>query len=97
MPCSVTVRPDRTFTFDIRTPHTSWLILNAAKIAPGTKGRRRGSSKPGHTFVGTVSLKHVYEIAKIKATEDRLGGVPMQGLCRSIIFQCRGMGINVVP
>lgn len=32
------------------------------------KGVPKGVGKPGHESVGEVSLKHVYEIAKIKKT-----------------------------
>ena len=96
VPCRVTVRPDRSFHFDIRTPQTSWLLLNAAQ-APETNGRRKGASNPGHEKVGTISLKHVYEIAKIKQTELRLSGLPQEGLCKSIVWQARSLGVEVVP
>ncbi|ROT40642.1 50S ribosomal protein L11 [Sodiomyces alkalinus F11] len=97
MPCRVTVRGDRSFHFDIRTPQTSWLLLNAANVSLGQKGKRKGASKPGHETVGTVSLKHVYEIAKIKQSELRLSGLSLRGLCRAIIYQARSIGVNVVP
>lgn len=96
MPCRVVVRPDRSFHFDLRTPHTSWLLLNAADAPKNRKGGRKGSSNPGHETVGTISLKHVYEIAKIKQTELRLSGLSMEGLCRSVIYQAKSIGINVV-
>ncbi|KAI1133614.1 ribosomal protein L11 [Nemania abortiva] len=96
MPTRVTVRADRTFHFDVRTPQTSWLLRNAADIAIGRKGKRRGASKPGHEVVGTVSLKHVYEIAKIKQSELRLSGLSLEGLCKSVIYQAKSMGIAVV-
>lgn len=96
VPCRVTVRPDRSFHFDIRTPQTSWLLLNAAQ-APEKGGRRKGASSPGHEKVGTISLKHVYEIAKIKQTELRLSGLPREGLCKSIVWQARSLGVEVVP
>ncbi|CAG9936949.1 unnamed protein product [Clonostachys rosea f. rosea IK726] len=95
MPCRVTVRPDRSFVFDLRTPQTSWLLKNAANAPVGKKGRK-GAQKPGHESIGTVSLKHIYEIAKIKQSELRLSGLSLEGLCRSIIFQCKSMGIDVV-
>ncbi|KAF5673789.1 50S ribosomal L11 protein [Fusarium heterosporum] len=95
-PCRVTVRPDRSFTFDVRTPHTSWLLLNAVEAPMGKKGKRKGAGKPGHETVGTISLKHVYEIAKIKQTELRLSGLSLEGLCRSVIYQAKTMGIEVV-
>ncbi|KAF4917580.1 hypothetical protein COL154_002059 [Colletotrichum chrysophilum] len=100
MPCRVTVRGDRSFHFDIRTPQTSWLLLNAAEvpIVPvGNKKKRKGASNPGKETVGTLSLKHVYEIAKIKQSETRLSGLSLESHCRSIIYQCRTIGLNVVP
>ncbi|ROW09852.1 hypothetical protein VMCG_02617 [Cytospora schulzeri] len=96
LPVRVTVRPDRTFHFDVRTPQTSWLLLNAAEAPLGKKGKRKGATQPGHDSAGTVSLKHVYEIAKIKQSELRLSGLSLEGLCRSIIYQARSIGISVV-
>ncbi|KAL8381178.1 hypothetical protein RB595_005453 [Gaeumannomyces hyphopodioides] len=95
-PVMITVRPDRTFHFDVRTPQTSWLLLNAAQVPAGKKGKRKGASNPGKELVGTISLKHVYEIAKIKQSELRLSGLPLEGLCRSIIYQAKSVGIDVV-
>ncbi|KAI0541226.1 mitochondrial 54S ribosomal protein YmL19 [Xylaria digitata] len=97
MPTRVTVRGDRTFHFDIRTPQTSWLLRNAADLTIGKKGKRKGASKPGHEVVGTVSLKHIYEIAKIKQSELRLSGLSLEGLCKSVIYQAKSIGIAVVP
>ncbi|KAK2867981.1 hypothetical protein FQN49_003271, partial [Arthroderma sp. PD_2] len=96
IPARVTVRPDRSFTFDLRTPVTSWLLLQAARADP-TKLRVRGGGKPGHETIGQVSLKHVYEIAKIKQTELRLSGLSLQGLCTSVIAQAKSIGLKVVP
>ena len=96
LPVRVTVRPDRTFHFEVRTPQTSWLLLNAAEAPIGKKGKRKGASNPGKETVGTVSLKHVYEIAKIKQSELRLSGLSLEGLCKAIIYQARSIGINVV-
>lgn len=95
-PCRVTVRPDRSFQFEVRTPQTSWLLLNAADVAVDKKGKKKGAAQPGHETVGTVSLKHIYEIAKIKHSELRLSGLSLEGLCRSIIYQAKSIGINVV-
>ncbi|KAL1955219.1 hypothetical protein VTO42DRAFT_8931 [Malbranchea cinnamomea] len=96
IPARVTVRPDRSFTFELRTPTTSWLLLQAARV-PERKGRLRGGQNPGHETIGTVSLKHVYEIAKIKQSELRLSGLSLQGLCKSVIAQAKSIGIQVVP
>lgn len=96
MPTRVTVRADRTFHFDIRTPQTSWLLRNAAELPVGKKGKRKGAAKPGHEVVGSVTLKHVYEIAKIKQSELRLSGLSLEGLCKSIIYQAKSIGLAVV-
>lgn len=96
IPARVTVRPDRTFHFDVRTPNTSWLLLQAAGVKE-IKGKIKGANQPGRQSVGTVSLKHIYEIAKIKQSELRLSGLSLQSLCKSVIWQCKSIGVNVVP
>lgn len=96
IPTRVTVRPDRSFHFEIRTPTTSYLLLQAANVKE-RKGKVRGASMPGQETVGEVSLKHVYDIARIKKSEQRLSGLPMEGLCKSVIAQAKTIGIRVVP
>lgn len=61
------------------------------------KGKMKGAQKPGTEVIGTVSLKHVFEIAKIKQSEPRLSGTTLQGLCKSVIAQAKSMGVKVVP
>lgn len=58
-PVLVEINADRTFKFSIRTPPTSLLLKRAAGITGG-------SANPGTEVAGNVSLKHIYEIAKIK-------------------------------
>ena len=72
-----------------------------AGISIGVAKSAGGDKDPGHgggvTQVGEVSLKHVYEIARIKQTEERLGGLGLEGLCRSVVAQARSVGVGVVP
>jgi len=96
MPVKLWVRKDRTFSFEIRTPQTSWLLIAAADSQIIKKGERKGAARPGHETIGTISLKHVYEIAKIKQSELRLSGTSTEGMCRAIIYQCRSIGIDVI-
>jgi large subunit ribosomal protein L11 len=119
----VTVRPDRSFHFEIRTPPTASLLLSAAGVQPiknklkgagntagpkskaGMVGTGKASfggagAPPGNSIlgsVGSVSLKHVYEIAKIKQTETRLSGVDLQALVKSVVAQAGSMGVVVTP
>lgn len=140
IPALVTVRPDRSFTFSIRTPPTATLLLSAAGVAP-TKQKLKGAGKtPGPkavptpvsltsgadedgasavpakgpaaptpkgtvvaagnsntSKVGQISLKHVFEIAKIKQSETRLQGVELEGLVKTVVAQAGSMGVEVVP
>lgn len=120
IPARITVRPDRSFHFQLRTPPTATLLLSAAGVAP-TKSKIRGAGnvpgpmnnhdgQKGKTStnspsagnavlgtVGTVSLKHIYEIAKIKHSETRLSGLSLEGIARSIVGQAGSLGVVVVP
>ena len=95
IPARVTVRPDRTFSFELRTPTTAYLLMTAAGIKE-RQNRMRGAVAPGKEQIGEVSLKHVYEIAQIKQSEPRLSGLSLEGLCRSVIAQAASLGIGVV-
>lgn len=53
--------------------------------------------QPGKESIGDVSLKHIYDIAKIKSSELRLSGLSLPGLCKSVIAQAQSIGITVVP
>ena len=98
IPARVTVRPDRSFHFEVRTPTVSHLLLTAAN-APIRKNKIKGSGKAGteKENVGTVSLKHVYEIAKIKQSEPRLSGSSLKGIVQGVIASAKSMGVEVVP
>ena len=96
IPTRVIVRPDRSFHFELRTPTTAYLLLQAAGVKE-RKGKIRGAMNPGKESIGEVSLKHVYDIAKIKHSELRLSGLSLPGLCKSVISQARTIGVTIVP
>ncbi|KAJ7179300.1 ribosomal protein L11, N-terminal domain-containing protein [Mycena filopes] len=84
VPTVITVQPDRTFSFVTKTPPATYFLKKAAGI-------QKGTGKPGHEITGTISLKHVYEIAKIKATDEHMRHIP------SGIWSARSLGVKVVP
>ncbi|KAF8473984.1 mitochondrial 54S ribosomal protein YmL19 [Kalaharituber pfeilii] len=97
IPCRVTVRPDRSFTFDIRTPTVSYFLMKAANV-PLKKGKMKGAANPGKEYVGDpLTLKHIYEIAKIKRSEPRLSSISEHGMVKCILWSAMSMGIKVVP
>jgi large subunit ribosomal protein L11 len=95
IPARVTVRPDRSFHFELRTPTTAYLLLKAAGVEM-QKGKLKGRGN-NNEIVGTISLKHIYEIAKIKQSELRLSGLSLEGMCKSVIAQAKTVGVAVKP
>ncbi|KAF6021616.1 MRPL11 [Bugula neritina] len=89
LPTSISINMDKTFSMEIHTPETSFLIKKAA-------GAPKGAMQPGKECAGMISLKHVYEIAKIKSADSNLDGCSMTRICDLIIGQCRSLGVSVV-
>ncbi|KAH6915256.1 mitochondrial 54S ribosomal protein YmL19 [Coprinopsis sp. MPI-PUGE-AT-0042] len=90
VPTLITVQPDRTFTFVTKTPPVSYFLKQ-------TTGIEKGPAKPGHETLATISLKHVFEIAKIKASDEQMKHLPLESVARMIVGSARTLGIQVVP
>lgn len=89
LPTVITIKPDRTFTFVVKSPPTTYFLKKAAGIT-------KGAQTPGTEVVGTVSLKHVYEIAKIKKQDENLKHLSLESITSSIIGVAKSVGIQVV-
>ena len=50
----------------------------------------------GFKEIGTVSLKHIYEIAKIKKSDDHMKHLGLEELAKSVLGTCRNIGIRVI-
>ncbi|KAI3389968.1 hypothetical protein SNEBB_001465 [Seison nebaliae] len=88
LPTSTIVNPDRTYKLTINTPPTSYLIKMAA-------GCQRGAMNVGKEISGIISLKHVYEIARLKMT-DRINQLnTMEEMCISVIRTAKSVGVQV--
>ncbi len=66
IPVEITVYADRSFSFITKTPPTSVLLLKAAKV-------EKGSGEPNREKVGTVTMRQVREIARIKIPDLNAG------------------------
>ena len=86
-PVLVTVYTDRTFTFILKTPPASILLLRAAGIV-------KGSAEPNRNKVGKVTKKQVQEIAKIKLVD--LNTTNLDSAVRTVMGTARNMGLEVV-
>lgn len=89
-PTVIMVQPDRSFTFVTTTPPTSHFLKKAAGI-------EKGAAKPGHEVTGTVSLKHIYEIAKIKQSDEHMKHLPLRSVASMVVGTAKTLGIQVVP
>jgi large subunit ribosomal protein L11 len=90
VPVTLTAFSDRTFKFEIKTPPTSWFLKRAAGISSG-------SPLAGQNEVGTVHLRQIYEIAKVKQQDEHVDYIDLESICKSIIGTAKSMGIRVVP
>ncbi|HRT71858.1 MAG TPA: 50S ribosomal protein L11 [Syntrophales bacterium] len=86
IPVVITVYADRSFTFVTKTPPTSVLLKQAAKIA-------KGSGDPKREKVGTVTAKQVREIAELKFND--LNAVDMDAAVKIVSGTARSMGIEI--
>lgn len=87
IPVVVTVYIDKKFDFVIKTPPTSELIKKKINLA-------KGSSKPSVETAGTISMKDIEEIAKIKMAD--LNALTLDQAKKTIAGSARSMGIEVV-
>ena len=87
IPVVVTIYSDRSYTFITKTPPAAVLLKRAANIA-------KGSGEPNKSKVGTVTVKQVREIAKLKLPD--LNTESMDSAERSVRGTARSMGLDVI-
>lgn len=86
IPVEISVYKDRSFTFVLKTPPTSDLILKALGI-------KSGSATPNTQTVGYLSLSQLDEIVKIKQPD--LNANEEDAARRIIEGSARSMGVKV--
>jgi len=80
---------DRSFSFEVRSPPTSYLIKRVV-------GLDKGPASPNpESPAAFITPEAVYEIAKIKQQDDIRWHLPLEGIARSVVGTCRSMGIEV--
>lgn len=88
IPVEVTVYEDRSFSFVLKTPPTSVLVRQAAKL-------EKGSNNPGRETAGVITEKDLEEIAKIKLPD--LNTSDLENAKLQVLGTARSMGIEVQP
>ena len=86
IPVEITIYEDRSFTFITKTPPTSFLIRQAARL-------EKGSGETGREQVGSISWAQVAEIAEIKMPD--LNAIDLEGAKQQVAGTARSMGVAV--
>ena len=86
IPVVITVYEDRTYTFVLKTPTTSSLILKAVGI-------EKGAGKHAVKKAGTITRAKIKEIAEKKMPD--LNANTIEGAMKIIEGSCRSLGIDV--
>ena len=90
MRVKLTAFVDRSYKFVVKPPPSTWFIKKAASLP-------KGSEEPGITSAGRVSIKYLYEIAKVKQEVDPdLRTHDVEGIVLMLMGTSRSMGIDVV-
>ena len=86
IPVEISAFEDRSFSFILKTPPASVLLIKAANIS-------KGSSEPNKINVGEVTSEQVLEIAKIKLPD--LNNQNLESAIKTITGTANNMGIKV--
>jgi len=86
IPAIITIYSDRSFTFELKTPPASDLLVRAAKV-------EKGSGVPNKNKVVKVTQAQVREIAQAKMTD--LNANTIEAAMSMVAGTARSMGITV--
>ncbi len=86
VPAEISVYEDRTYTFVLKTPPVSSLILKAL-------GKEKGSGKPNTQKIGSLTKAQVEEIAKKKMPD--LNANDLEEAMKTVAGSARSMGVDV--
>lgn len=86
VPVEISIYDDRSFTFILKTPPTTALLLAAA-------GLKKASQTPGRAEAGSVTMAQIEEIAKTKMPD--LNALDMEAAKLQVAGTARSMGIKV--
>ena len=86
VPVEITVYEDRTFTFVLKTPPASSLILKAL-------GKEKGSGKNAVSKIGTLTQSQLKEIAQKKMID--LNAHTVEAAMKIIAGSARSMGVEI--
>lgn len=83
------LKADRSYNLEISNPPLPFFVRQAAGVV-------RGAMNPREEICGKITVKHVYEIAKLKQNDFQFDCMPLEDVCKEVIRTARSIGIEVV-
>ena len=94
VPVIITYYQDKSFSLELRTSPASWYLTQAAGLKQvGKRNRAKGSVKPGHDVVGSVTVGQIRQIAEAKMKD--LNATSIEGAMQIILGSAKSCGIEV--
>jgi len=87
IPVVITVYQDRSFDFITKLSPASYFIKKAIKL-------NKGSSEPGKSIIGNITMRQVKEIAEKKMADMNANDI--ESAAKTIAGTARSMGIDVL-
>ena len=87
IPVTIYVYKDKSFTFETKSPPTSFLILQELKL-------KKGSTAPGKTGAGTITNAQIENVAKKKMAD--MNSHTLEGCKEMVRGTAVSMGLEVV-
>ena len=89
IPVEISVYEDRSYTFILKTPPASILLVNAAQTR-----NNKGSSTPNKIVVGSITKAQLEEIARVKLPD--LNTKKLTSAMKIVEGTAKNMGISIV-
>ncbi len=83
--CRILCKADRSFTFIVKPPASSWMLKRAA-------GCQKASSE---REVARLPVQIVFEVAKIKAKDPQLTGIPLRRIFEMVVASAKSYGMSI--
>jgi len=94
VPVVITYYQDKSFSLELKTPPTSFLLKQAANLPlVGKRNRAKGSVKPGHAVAGSVTVAAIRKIAETKMKD--LNANDVEAAMTVIVGTAKSCGIEI--
>ncbi|EPZ32694.1 ribosomal protein L11 [Rozella allomycis CSF55] len=81
---------DRSYRYEIKSPDLSWFF----KRCTGSSKFHIGKDIECN---GVITMRHIYEIAKLKENEPHYMQYSLQAICKNMLSRARAYKLKVIP